>query len=512
MLCNISLTHRELGNFDEAVAAAREALEIKPGHSATINALALSLQKQRRSSEATQLLEDLIASNPNDRDAYCNLGVIYLDRGDVEKALASLKIGNQNEPHRVDTYSNLLLTATYHDAISPRELYELHASFPSCLESAAPLPKKLKDPTRRRIRVGYVSPDFRTHSVVFFSCPVLMNHNCDDFDIYCYSDVKRPDNVTLLLQSFGHQWREIANRSNEDVLRMIEQDEIDILVDLTGHTSENRMALFGARAAPIQVTMIGYPNTSGLRTMDYQITDPVLHPPKATESFATETLVRLPIFAVYRPPENAPPVAPLPALKAGHVTFGYFNNLAKLRRPVLELWAQIAESAPGSQFLIQTSALGDEAIAKLISDRCGEAGLPLDRVQLKGESNLSQFHNDMHHVDIALDPFPFNGHTTSCQILHMGVPVVTLAGVSRQSRMGASLLTNLGLRELIATRPEEYVKIAAELAGDIPRLSAIRSSLRRRMETSPIMDGVAYTRHLENAYRQMKRDAVSTDR
>jgi predicted O-linked N-acetylglucosamine transferase (SPINDLY family) len=238
--------------------------------------------------------------------------------------------------------------------------------------------------------------------------------------------------------------------------------------------------------------------------MDYQITDPIIHPPGANEPLATEKLVRLPhIFACYRPPDHAPEVQPLPALSAGHVTFGYFNNLAKLRDSVLRAWALIAAKLPTARFVIQTSVLDDPAAHEIVTDRCLAAGMPRASLDIRGQSSLSRFHDDLNKVDIGLDPFPFNGHTTSCQMLYMGVPIVTLAGKTRSSRMGASLMCNLGLQHLVAHSPEEYADIALRLASDLPKLAAIRAGLRERMETSPVMNAPLYVRDLESAFRAM---------
>ncbi|HUO08509.1 MAG TPA: tetratricopeptide repeat protein [Phycisphaerae bacterium] len=507
---NLADSYEKLGKLDEAIEMSRRALELRPDHPSAINLLGSTLQKKRRSREALELLEPFVQQHPDDCLVHGALASIYLDRGELAKARESFRRSVDPSAPQPPVNGNLLLSSTYDDTLSPRELFDLHVAWGLQQgDPALPAPR-IADPNRQKIRIGYVSPDLRQHSVAFFICPVLMFHDKSAFEIYCYADVQNPDKVTEMFQSHADHWRNIAGVPDERLFEMVRRDEIDILIDLAGHTGGTRLPFFSRRPAPIQAGMIGYPCTTGLPAIDYQITDPIIHPPGLNEPLATEKLVRLPhIFACYRPPDNAPPVQPLPALTAGHITFGYFNNLAKLRDSVLRAWALIAARLPTARFVIQTSALDDPAALEIVTNRCLAAGMPQSCLDIRGQSSLSRFHDDLNTVDIGLDPFPFNGHTTSCQMLHMGVPIVTLSGKTRSSRMGASLMCNLGLQHLVAHSPEEYADIAVRLASDLPKLAAIRAALRDRMETSPIMNAPLYVQNLERAYRMMWQTALN---
>lgn len=505
---SLAFTYESIGRPKESIEMARKALAIDPEHGASIRLLAMGLQKGRQSREAEALVLKYLEKNPEDTRAFEILGSLYLDRGDLAQATAFFR-KHENRVHPENGLSsNVLLCATYDDAITPRELLDMHVEWGKRQPALKSLPPAIGSRKPGKIRVGYVSADLRMHSVAFFVCPVLMFHDKSKFDVYCYANLQYSDSVTQMFQSLGHTWRQITGVSDELISKMIREDEIDILVDLSGHTGGTSLSLFALKPAAIQVSMIGYPFSTGLPTMDYQITDNVLHPPGITEPMSTEKLVRLPgIFACYRPPDNAPAVGPLPALANGYVTFGYFNNLAKLRTPVLRAWAMILQRMPTAKIVIQTGALDDAYSKEYTLARCAEAGIPEKNIEIRGLSTLAKFHDDLNTIDIVLDPFPFNGHTTSCQILHMGVPIVTLAGHTRSGRMGASLLYNLGLRKLVAHSVEEYADIAVRLAGDLKGLAAIRAGLREKMETSPIMDAYRYVAELEEAYRKMVADA-----
>ena len=505
LLSALSLSYKIQGDSTQAIEFARKALRVKPDDAPTLNLLAVCLSKDNQSPEGIELLHRCIQQHPKNRDAYGNLGTVYLDRGQVPEAIGAFHAGLEVDPNVANIRSNLLLAATYDDTLTPQQVFELHREYnqffggPDAVNRKAPLPR-----AGRRLRIGYVSPDFRQHVAAFFIGPALMHANPDAFQIFCYANVQRPDQISGVFKSLAHHWRDIVGLSDERVRQMIEDDQIDILVDLAGHTAENRLPVFGSRAAPVQVTMIGYPNTTGLQSMDYQITDRYLHPPGEMEGLASESLFHLPeVFACYRPPNKVPDVGPLPALKSGEIVFGSFSNLAKLRPPVLQLWSRIAARVPNSRFVIQGAGLSDSASCELFRERCIQAGLPMERVTLAPTVPFNRFFESLNSIDVALDSFPFNGHTTSCQLLHMGVPLITLAGRTRSGRMGVTLLSNLNLHQLIAHSEEEYVDIAARLASDLPYLASLRSTLRHRLETSPIMDGRRWVRHLEAAYETM---------
>lgn len=358
----------------------------------------------------------------------------------------------------------------------------------------------------RPIRVAYLSPDLKIHAVVFFLQPVLAAHDPAQVTVYCYSDVKKPDVVTRQLKEQHHViWRDCSARDDASMQELLLQDQIDVLVDLAGHTALNRLPLFAGRAAPLQVSWIGYPNSTGLMEMDYRISDAWADPPGVTDSLHTEELIRLPdSFLCYRPGADFPDVGPLPYQTNGYVTFGSFSNFKKVTPDILDLWARILAKVPDSRLVFRARGLSRDRFVRDIAPLFRRHQVAPERISVLGHArsvvgNLEGYHT----IDIALDTFPYHGTTTTCESLCMGVPVVTRAGDSHVSRVGVSLLHSVGLPELIGNSPEEYCSLAVALAADTARLVALRSSLRDRLLASPLADNSAFTRHLERAYRQI---------
>jgi predicted O-linked N-acetylglucosamine transferase (SPINDLY family) len=354
----------------------------------------------------------------------------------------------------------------------------------------------------RRLRIGYVSGHFFGHAVNFFSEPILASHDHRQCEVYCYSNSAHADETTARLRTYAQQWREIHALDDEQAAELVRQDQVDILVDLAGHIGGNRLLVFARKPAPIQVTYIGYQNTTGMAAMDYRLTDEWADPPGMSEAYYTEKLVRLPrSFFCYRPSPEAPAVSPLPALSNGFVTFGSFNNFAKVTPEVLSAWGALLQAVPQSRLVILAHAV--RSLGEYLARAFERQGISAERVTLADRCSRGEYLEWIRRVDIALDPFPFNGHTTTCDALWQGVPVVTLAGRTYASRFGSSAHVNLDLRDLIAQSPEQYVEIATRLAGDVGRLSELRATLRERMAGSPLLDFAGFTRHLEAAYRQM---------
>jgi predicted O-linked N-acetylglucosamine transferase (SPINDLY family) len=353
------------------------------------------------------------------------------------------------------------------------------------------------------LRVGYVSADFRQHSVAFFIEPVIEAHDRRGFEVICYSNVAWPDAVTMRMRKLADQWRDIARRCDEDVAEQIRRDGVDILVDLAGHTDGNRLLVFARKPAPVQVTYLGYPDTTGLRTMDYRLTDAYADPPGETEPYHSEELVRLArCFLCYRPATESPEVGELPALAAGTVTFGSFNSFAKVTEEVMGAWSRILLAVPESRLVLKAKGLGQAEARERAGEVFERHGIAPQRVEMTGQSESFVEHLRAYQcVDIALDTFPYNGTTTTCEALWMGVPVITLAGRSHVWRVGMSLLSNAGLPELIAATLDDYVAAAARLAGDVDGLRQMRRGLRQRLGASALTDAAGFTRRLEEAYR-----------
>jgi predicted O-linked N-acetylglucosamine transferase (SPINDLY family) len=352
------------------------------------------------------------------------------------------------------------------------------------------------------LSVGYVSAHFRRHAVAVFLEPVLAAHDHSAVRVFCYSDVRCPDEVTARFKAHADVWRDVAGLSDEQLAEQVRADRLDILVDLAGHIAGNRMLLFARKPAPIQVTYLGYQATTGLATMDYRLTDAVADPPGQTEAFHTEKLFRLPrAFFCYRPPMEMPPVSELPARSAGHVTFASMNNFAKVSPRCLALWARLLKAVPGSRLALLIA--GGAPNAGRILPAFTQAGVDGSRIEFVGRLGLQQYLEMYRRIDILLDPMPFSGHTTTCDALWMGVPVVTLAGPAYVSRMTASVLAHLPLPELIAQSAEQYLAIAAGLATDLDRLADLRRRLRGMMQQSCISDAAGFARDLEAAYQRM---------
>jgi predicted O-linked N-acetylglucosamine transferase (SPINDLY family) len=363
----------------------------------------------------------------------------------------------------------------------------------------------------RRLRVGYVSPDFRSHSVAHFLEPLLRRHDRNAVEVFCYAEVNWPDARTECFKQLADHWLLTVGMSDEEVAERIRRDRIDILVDLAGHTAsghaaKSRLLVFARKPAPVQMTWLGYPNTTGLKAIDYRMVDEVTDPVGEADAFASETLVRLSGgFLCYGGDDGPPAPGPVPSLTTGTVTFGSFNSPPKLSPATLDAWAQVLARLPEARLLLKGKPFADAATRALYHDRLAERGVGPERVELAPwlpeQAHLALYDR----LDIALDPFPYNGTTTTCQALWMGVPVVALRGDRHASRVGASLLTQIGLPELIADSIGAYVEIAVALAGDPARLADLRHSLRRRMLASSLCDAAGFARKTEHTYRTMWR-------
>jgi protein O-GlcNAc transferase len=497
----------EMGRLDDALVALRGALALSPDSAEAHNNLGNVLKAQGKLGEAIAAYREASAKREFP-PAHNNLGFALQDQGDLDAALATYRQALTLDTHFADAHSNLLLCLHYRPDVDATELFAEHQRWGeqhgAPLAAMIPTHTNARDP-KRRLRIGYVSPDFRAHSVSHFIAPVLTHHERRHFQVYCYYNARQIDATTERLRGLADHWRDIAHLSDAEVTALIGQDGIDILVDLAGHMAHNRLPLFARKPAPLQVTYLGYPDTTGLATIDYRLTDALTDPPGASERFHTEALVRLPQgFLTYQPSLESPPINALPALGDDHITFGSFNNATKLNTAVIALWAQILRALPRAHLLLKAAQLGDADTAERFRQRFVSEGIAPERVQTLGAFASEGDHLKVYHrIDIALDPFPYNGTTTTCEALWMGVPVITLAGTTHAGRVGVSLLTQAGLPELITPTPQAYVELAIELANDLPRLQGLRQSLRERLAASALCDAKGFTRALEAAYREM---------
>lgn len=507
---NLANTLVRIGQAQEAMAHYRRALRHRPESAHIHNNLGNVLATLGKAREAIIHYQKAVALRPDNAEAHGNLANALAACGRADEACERFERALALAPNDAATYSNLLLVLNANARFDAAAVYVAHRRYAERFED--PLkpswPRHANDRSPERpLRIGYVSADLRRHSVAWFIEPVLAHHDREQFEIYAYHGHEIEDEVSDRLRAHVTRWRRLVGLADADVARGIQEDGIDVLVDLSGHTAMNRLPVFARKPAPVQVTWLGYPNTTGLTSMDYRITDRFADPDGMTEPFHTETLWRLPqSFSCYRPPAPAPAVGAAPRAETGVVTFGSFNNRSKIGPEVVALWARVLRGVPGSRLLLKGKGYDDESVRQALVDGFRAHGVGGERLQLAGgnDSHLEHLRH-YHRIDIALDPFPYNGTTTTCDALWMGVPVITLAGATHVARVGVSLLSHLGLTDWIAGSPQDYVEIAARRAVDAQGLGELRRQLRARMASSPLTDAGAFTRHLESAYRSLWR-------
>ncbi|MCX7353386.1 MAG: tetratricopeptide repeat protein [Alphaproteobacteria bacterium] len=490
----------------EAETEYRKALKLDPTSLAALVNWGNLCKEGGRTTEAMDLYRRALQHHPNAAPALNNLANLLKDQGMVEEALALFRRAIAIEPKFGHAHSNLLLTMHYVPGPSPEEIVAAHREWAARFPTPDAAHANSRDP-ERRLRVGYVSPDFRRHPVASFIEPILAAHDRHRVEVFCYAVHLKPDAVTARLKALADHWREIGPLDTEAAANLIRADGIDVLVDLAGHTANNRLAVFARKPAPVQATYLGYPGTTGLPAMDWRITDAVADPPGDAEMLHTEALMRLPeTFQCFGKPPDAPAVEPVPMIKTGHVTFASFNMLAKVHPALISRWAKILRGIEGARLVLKSAPFRDAGTRAHYHAMFAAHGIAAERVDLLGYIPSAAAHFTLYNrIDVALDTDPYNGATTTCEALWMGVPVVTLAGRSHVGRVGAAILTHLGLEELIAASPEDYVARAVTLARDPARLSALRTSLRPRMETSSLTNPARFTAALEDAYGVMWR-------
>jgi predicted O-linked N-acetylglucosamine transferase (SPINDLY family) len=502
--CHLASALKDQGDLKAAAAMYRRAIELRPEDHDALYKLGLLFNEQGELDDAIDAYRRVIVLYPDYPQALNNLAIALKNAGRISEAITAYRKAITINPNYVDACSNLLMTLHYSAESTPASLREEHRRWDD--QHARPL-RKLAAPhinsreKHRRLRIGYVSGDFWDHAAARFILPLLSNHNRDDYEIFCYSNSAKADGVTEKIKKHTDSWRTLFGLRDDQATEIIREDRIDILVDLSMHTQGNRLLIFARQPAPVQATWLGYAGTTGMKAVGWRLTDSCLDPNDAELASYTEQSIRLPnCFWCYDPIHPTGPVNPLRAVETGQITFGCFNNFAKVSVPAQELWARVMADTPDSRLILhcQQGSHRNELL-----DRFARHGIDSARIEFIGRLPLLDYMARYRHVDIALDPFPFSGGTTSCDALWMGVPIVTLRGNTAVGRGGASILSTAGLTDWVADTPEQYLKIAREKAADIPVLALLRSELREQMRQSPLMDGPRFAAGVESAYRKM---------
>ena len=503
-LYSLATSLRASGERSRAAALYTRVTSLRPDAYAAWLALADLALESDSVDEAEDFHQRALAAGAQIAEAHYNYGNLLLRCGRANEAVARYREAIALKPSFMRAYSNLLCALTYADSESAEEIRDAHFEFDRRYAQTLrrPAPPRRRRAAGDRLRVGYVSPDFRNHAVARLVEPALKHHDRERYAVHCYSDVKKPDERTARLRGYAAVWRDISGLDDDAVADAIRGDGIDVLVDLTGHTDDHRLLVFARKPAPVQATWIGYPNTTGLAAIDYRITDAYADPPGTTEHLHSERLLRLPdVYLPCERPAEAIDPGPPPSASIGRVTFGAFNNLAKVSGTALRLWARVLQAVPDSRLVIVTVPEG-RTRARLL-DAFERHGVSAQRIDFRGRLAHEAFMRTHLEVDVALDTYPYHGTTTTVHTLWMGVPVVTLAGDTHRSRAGASLLANAACGDLVARSEDDYVAIASRLARDPMRLRALRESLRERVEHGAIMEGARFARALERAYEAM---------
>jgi len=501
----LGLANIRLGRTADAIPALQRAVALQPGHILAHNSLGIAKEAAGETDAAAGYFEHAIRIGPNRPEAYNNLAMIRIEQGRAREAAELFRRSLALHPQQPHVHSNFLLALNYLPDYPPATMLAEHRHWGALFADNQPPIGRLHRPNADAVlHIGYVSSDFRAHPVAAYIGAVLSAHDRKAVRVTCYSSVAVPGATTERLRSAADQWREIAGLPDVEAAELIRRDHIDVLVDLSGHSSRHRLGVFARRPAPVQVTHFGYPNTTGIQAMGYRLTDAVADPP-GSENRYVEQLTRLPDVAwCWQPPNDAPAVGPLPIDSAESFTFASLNNAAKLSEQALVLWARLLKEVPGSKLLLlgSKSPANRERVTALFAQHGAEG-----RVEVLPRMTSAEYYAVYNRVDLALDPFPYNGGVTTCDALWMGVPVVTLIGTTYAGLQGAGLLKAVGLAEFAAANADEYVAIAQRWAGERERLRELRSGLRERLRSSPIGDAVRFTRHLEAAYRTMVKNS-----
>ena len=503
---NLGITLKTLGRLNEAEKSYKKAITLKDNYAEAHFNLGNLQKVLERLNEAEKSYKKAITLKDNYAEAHNNLGVLLQDLGRLEEAIICYDKAIEFNVDFSEAYNNKNCCINYSSLWSPLSIYKEHLKFEKQfggLKAELPPSKHVKKNFGERLRIGYVSADLREHSVAYFFEPLLKNHNDNLVETFCYYNNEVVDATTKRLMAASDHWRSIVEVPDLDVFNFIKNDKIDILVDLSGHTRKNRLLVFVRKPAPIQVNWLGYVNTSGISSIDYRFTDIIADPIGEADKLHSETLWRLPNgFQCYQGNEKVVAGLELPHERKGHITFGSFNHPQKLTQLVIKTWSKILHAVPKSHLLLKGFQLNLNKAYYL--EFFKKEGIAEDRIKIYGRLPAKDDHLNLYNkIDIGLDTFPFNGGTTTCEALWMGVPVITHIGDSFVGRLSASILSNVGLVDFIAQDIEAYIQIAVKMAFNTNYLKELRKVLRERMKGASLCDGHSVAKDVENAYQDM---------
>lgn len=499
---NLGIVYQESGAREAAAQAFDAAIRLRPGFVAALNNAATLMRMLGRFAEAESHLREALAVDPRHAVTHNNLGNVLKDQGHLDDGIDCYRRALACDPSNVVAHSNLAYALSF-QAEQPQPPLDECRRWSAQHEARyrnAHAPHSNEATPSRRLRIGYVSPDFREHCQSLFTLPLLSHHDHEQFEVFCYASVTRVDEVTQRVARHADVWRDVRELNDERLAQVIREDRIDILIDLTMHMADGRPLLFARKPAPVQIAWLAYPGTTGIDAIDYRLTDPWLDP-AGTDAQYSEQSIRLPdSFWCYDPLTDTPEVNALPTLSNGYPTFGCLNNPCKLSDATFRLWGGVMREVADARLLLMAP---DGAARVSLLERLGRHGIGAQRVSFTPFRPRADYLRTYHQIDVGLDTFPYNGHTTSLDSYWMGVPVVTRVGGTSVGRAGLSQLENLGLRELAAHSDARFVETAVQLVRDLPRLREMRGSLRARLAASPLMDGARFAQHVEAVYRSV---------
>jgi protein O-GlcNAc transferase len=498
--------YKQLFEMDKAISSYKKCITLKPEFIEAYNNLGLIYKSKKMFSDAISCYQNALRQQPNSAFTWSNLGNVLKETGRMDEALQALEKSFSIEPNFSAAYSNYLMALNYTFNQDLEYVFKQHTNWANYCPSSLKAKRfnfEGRD-VKSKLRIGYISPDFHTHSVAYFIEPLLKAHDNENFELFGYYNNAVFDKTNARIHSYFDHWTNISDMSDQLVAEKIFEDEIDILVDLAGHSANNALPILYQKPAPIQVTWLGYPNTTGLSAVDYRVTD-LLADPDGAELVHTESLIRLNNgFLCYEGDSEVPVQKDIPYDKNGYFTFGSFNNYVKVTPEVIEVWAQILKDVPQSKLILKSSQFADKDTKGRCIKLFKKQGVSKERLNLVAMLPKPSDHMSFYgELDLALDPFPYNGTTTTFEALWMGVPTLTLSGVVHASRVGESILSRIGLESFVSYSKDEYIKLAKLKSESLDELRALRVSLRATMLSSPLCDQQDFAKQMENAYRSM---------